>query len=154
MMASIRQHPGSRLPVGGLVPLAIVLAIVPALAGAGQVRAHDGTWSAPVHAASRMNPLAARTGAAAGGRKVFHERCSACHGEDGRGTSRAPDLSGRAVEAQSDGALFWKISGGNTRQGMPGFSFLPEAQRWQLILHLRAIATAATSARGSETPLY
>jgi hypothetical protein len=32
------------------------------------------------------------------------------------------------VRSQSDDALFWKISGGDTREGMPTFSFLPEAQ--------------------------
>jgi hypothetical protein len=41
------------------------------------------------------------------------------------------------VQAQSDGALFWKISSGNTHSGMPAFSFLPEPQRWQLVLRLR-----------------
>jgi ribosomal protein S6E (S10) len=45
------------------------------------------------------------------------------------------------VQQQSDGALFWKISGGNSRQGMPAFSFLPEPQRWQLVLHIRASAS-------------
>jgi hypothetical protein len=44
------------------------------------------------------------------------------------------------VQVQTDGALFWKISTGNTRKGMPAFSFLPEAQRWQLVLRLRTLA--------------
>jgi len=35
--------------------------------------------------------------------------------------------------------LFWKISTGNTRGGMPSFSFLPDTQRWQLVMHLRAL---------------
>ncbi|HYU78073.1 MAG TPA: hypothetical protein VEK56_03750 [Vicinamibacterales bacterium] len=37
------------------------------------------------------------------------------------------------MQAQGDGALFWKISSGNTRAGMPSFGFLPEAQRWQVV---------------------
>ena len=41
---------------------------------------------------------------------------------------------------RTDGTLFWKVSSGNTHGGMPSFSFLPEAQRWQLVLHLRALA--------------
>jgi hypothetical protein len=44
------------------------------------------------------------------------------------------------VQSQRDGALFWKISTGNTREGMPAFSFLPEPQRWQLVLHVRGLA--------------
>lgn len=38
-----------------------------------------------------------------------------------------------------DGALFWKISSGNAHEGMPAFSFLPELQRWQLVLQLRGV---------------
>jgi mono/diheme cytochrome c family protein len=69
---------------------------------------------------------------------VFHQRCSVCHGEDATGGRGGPNLMTGRVQDQSDGALFWKISSGNTRTGMPGFSFLPEAQRWQLVSHLRA----------------
>ena len=43
------------------------------------------------------------------------------------------------VQAQTDGALFWKIASGNTRRGMPTFSYLPEPQRWQLVLALRGL---------------
>lgn len=95
-------------------------------------------WTAPASAASRENPLANRPEAAAGGKKLFHQRCSVCHAEDGTGTNRGPNLTTRRVLQQSDGELFWKISSGNTRTGMPGFSFLPEVQRWQVVLYLRA----------------
>jgi ribosomal protein S6E (S10) len=57
------------------------------------------------------------------------------------------------VQAQTDGALFWKISGGNSHQGMPAFSFLPDPQRWQLVLHLRAIATPAARSSRRAIPL-
>src|SRR5947207_2789483 len=100
--------------------------------------ARDVAWVAPAEAAARANPLAGRTDVAAGGRKIFGQRCAECHGADARGTDRAPDLTASDVQEQSDGALFWKISSGNTRTGMPSFSFLPEAQRWQLVLSLRA----------------
>ena len=40
---------------------------------------------------------------------------------------------------KADGALFWKISTGNSRSGMRAFSFLPAAQRWQLVLFLRTL---------------
>ena len=106
-----------------------------------QTRERDAGWLAPDDAASKSNPLANRPGAEAGGRKIFHERCATCHGEDARGTTKGPDLAQPAVQAQTDGALFWKISGGNSRQGMPTFSFLPEAQRWQLVLHLRKVVS-------------
>jgi len=106
---------------------------------AEQVHERDRDWIAPPSNAARSSPLATRPDAAAGGAKLFRQRCIACHGRDGSGTPRAPDLTLPAVQAQTDGALFWKITSGNARQGMPTFSFLPEPQRWQLVLHLRAL---------------
>ena len=102
-----------------------------------RTRQRDPRWIAPASADAKANPLASDQNAAAGGRKLFHQRCSTCHGEDARGTSRGPDLTTADVQAQSDGALFWKITSGDTRTGMPTFSFLPELQRWQLVLHVR-----------------
>ena len=118
--------------------VAVLLVLMGVLASGVQSRKSDPAWVAPDHATSKINPLANRTDAVAGGRKLFHQRCATCHGDDGRGSTKAPDLMQPAVQEQSDGALFWKISGGNTRQGMPSFSFLPELQRWQLVLHIRA----------------
>lgn len=105
--------------------------------GRAQVPEHDPTWIAPPDASQRTNPLANRTDAAAGGAKLFEQRCASCHGHAAHGTEKGPDLAATEVQAQSDGALFWKITQGHTRGGMPTFSFLPELQRWQLVLHLR-----------------
>jgi mono/diheme cytochrome c family protein len=130
----------------------LVAAIVGAAAVVGasltvllaQVRERDAAWSAPAEAAARVNPLLNRPDAAAGGAKLFQQRCATCHGEEGRGTSRAPDLSGPDVRDQTDGQLYWKISTGNTHAGMPAFSFLPELQRWQLVLQVRAIGARSS----------
>lgn len=118
-------------------------AMVSAAAQPRPVRAPDADWVAPAAQSGKTNPLADRPETAAGGRKLFHQRCSDCHGDDGRGTPRGPNLTTAAVRRQSDGALFWKITSGNTRTGMPTFSFLPELQRWQLLLHLRSLARGA-----------
>jgi mono/diheme cytochrome c family protein len=107
---------------------------------AAQTRQEDRSWTAPDRAASRPNPLANRPELAAGGRKIFEQRCAQCHGDDAHGTSRAPNLLTRRAQAQSDGALFWKITSGDTRAGMPTFSYLPPPERWQLVLHLRSLA--------------
>jgi len=115
------------------------LVVVSANVLVGQVRPHDPEWTAPAKHAARANPLAATEQIVGGGRKVFLERCAQCHGDDGRGTERAPDLAGPDVLAQTDGALFWKISTGNSRSGMPALSFLPREQRWQLVLFLRTL---------------
>jgi cytochrome c5 len=125
--------------------LMLMVCIVTPEAQSDHVRERDPDWMAAAKDASRSNPLASRPDAAAGGQKVFGQRCGTCHGNDGHGTSRAPDLSAADVQAQTDGALFWKISSGNTHGGMPSFSFLPEARRWQLVLHLRGLAAGTRS---------
>ena len=125
----------------GLTGLFVFIA---AVAYGAQARDRDATWIAPADKTSRMNPFAGRADVEAGGRKVFQQRCATCHGGDGRGTSKAPNLTKRDVQAQTDGALFWKISQGNAHTGMPAFSFLPEPQRWQLVMHVRSL-TAVTA---------
>jgi mono/diheme cytochrome c family protein len=129
----------------------LVSAIVGAMAvGASvtaQVRERDSVWSAPAEAAAMVNPLLNRPDAAAGGAKLFQHRCATCHGDEGRGTPKAPDLCGPDVLAQTDGQLYWKISTGNTHAGMPAFSFLPTPQRWQLVLEVRAMGSRSSAAR-------
>ena len=122
-----------------LVGLVFIAAAGGARDQAAQVRDRDPSWVAPEDTAAKANPLTGRPQTASGGRKIYRQRCATCHDADARGTDRGPDLLAPDVQAQSDGALFWKISSGNTRAGMPSFSFLPDTQRWQVVLHLRAL---------------
>jgi mono/diheme cytochrome c family protein len=101
-------------------------------------------WKAPADAAAKKNPIAGKPELAAGGKKVFTKTCAVCH-DSGSSTQKAPHLSSEAVQKESDGALFCKISNGNTRSGMPSFSSLPDAQRWQLILYIRSLAHPSNS---------
>jgi mono/diheme cytochrome c family protein len=103
----------------------------------------DPTWTPPAEAASKPSPLAGKPDAAAGGRKLFQRHCAECHGDDAAGGKKknAPGLASDVVQRQTDGALFWKITNGKADGDMPSFSRLPELQRWQLVLYLRALAT-------------
>ena len=112
--------------VRGACSITVLFVLMGVLAYGVQVRDRDATWVAPANAAAKVNPLVDRSDTVTGGRKVYQQRCATCHGDDGRGSSKAPDLTQPAVQEQSDGTLFWKVSSGNTRQGMPTFSFLPE----------------------------
>jgi len=99
----------------------------------------DPNWKAPQNAAARKNPLAGRTDVIAGGKKLFERHCIECHGHSGQGLGHAADLQLPVVQQQTDGTLFWKITTGNARHGMPTFSGLPELQRWQLVLYLHTL---------------
>lgn len=105
----------------------------------------DPNWRAPSEAAARPNPLAKHPEAAAGGEKLFKRNCVECHGDNGVGLEKkhAADLQLPAVQQQSDGTLFWKITNGNPDRGMPSFSRLPELQRWQLVLYLRKLKSGS-----------
>ena len=101
----------------------------------------DPNWQVPPEAAQKSNPLAKRPQLAGGGRKLFLRSCAECHGEDGRGLEKKHSANFHlpAVQAQSDGSLFWKISNGNQGRGMPSFTQIPEQQRWQIVLYLRTL---------------
>jgi mono/diheme cytochrome c family protein len=105
----------------------------------------DRKWQAPAEAVAKPNPLAQKVEATAGGKKLFQRNCVECHGTAGTGLEKkhAADLQLLAVQQQTDGALFWKITNGNTDRGMPSFSRLPELQRWQLVLYLRTLKPIA-----------
>ena len=108
---------------------------------AAQTAGVDPSWVVPPKAAQQQNPLKDNPDAAQGGKKIFARSCVTCHGDE-RNTRKnnAPDLSSEPVQAEPDGALFWRISNGNSRKKMPSFSSLPEPQRWQLVLYIRSLA--------------
>ena len=110
----------------------------------------DGSWQAPREAAARANPLPATPEIVGGGRKLFIRHCAECHRGDGQGSKRAADLLLPIVQEQSDGTLFWKITNGNPRRRMPFWGRLPEPQRWQLVLYLRALRPNAAGAGTSK----
>lgn len=111
-----------------------------AIAFAQQAKPIDSDWPVPEKAAKQQNPLRDKPELATGGRKVFERSCAMCHGDEKRPrTHNAPDLASEAVQQESDGSLFWRISNGNSRTGMPTFSSLPEGQRWQLVMYIRSL---------------
>jgi mono/diheme cytochrome c family protein len=116
--------------------LLLALAAFPVAAQQGT----DPSWTAPEKDAARKNPFAGKPELAAGGQKVFSRTCATCHGDaTHRATTNAPDLGSEAVQAQSDGAIFWKITNGNTKKAMPSWGSIPEPQRWQLVLYVRSL---------------
>jgi mono/diheme cytochrome c family protein len=103
-------------------------------------------WTAPATEARKKNPVAVSESSLAAGQKVYLKRCLACHGKTGNGDG--PDaadlgihpakLSDPAIVAETDGALFWKITVG--KKPMPNYgSRLSPTDRWNVINYLRTL---------------
>ena len=111
----------------------------------GVVWAGAAEWKAPASAKATKNPLDQATGLKLGG-PLFQENCAICHGKAGKGDGEAAaamnprpkPLGDKAVQAQTDGELFWKISEG--REAMPGWKSISEKERWALVHHIRSLA--------------
>ena len=74
----------------------------------------------------------------ADGRQVFESRCAGCHGIDGRGGERAPDIALSAkTQRRGDPALAQIITEGSPAAGMPAFSTLDASTTQALVKYLR-----------------
>ncbi len=93
---------------------------------------------APARAAAWKNPYTGSTDALLAGQKLYRQHCAECHGADGRGQGKAPDLRVAVIQGAPPGVLFWFLKNGNVREGMPSWSRLPDQQRWQLVTYLES----------------
>ena len=99
----------------------------------------------PEDARRRENPLEQNPDAAAAGRKLYERHCANCHGVAGENGRKGPGLRVSDVQAASAGELFWVITNGNVRAGMPVWSRLPEPQRWQITTYLKSLGTVSSA---------
>jgi len=101
---------------------------------------------APEKARLRPNPFEKDPDAVIAGQFLFENHCAECHGEAGVGGKKAPSLRAPEVQNASPGTLFWLLTSGVTRKGMPVWSKLPEAQRWQIVRYLKSLGPKSDSA--------
>jgi mono/diheme cytochrome c family protein len=103
-------------------------------------------WAAPAAEARKKNPVAVNDSSLATGQKVYLKRCVQCHGKTGNGDG--PDaadlgihpakLSNPAIQQQTDGELFWKITVG--KKPMPNYGTrLSATDRWNVVNYLRTL---------------
>ena len=100
----------------------------------------------PEAARSRVNPLANDPDAVAAGKKLFGRHCAECHGANAEGGRKAPNLRVPEVRNATAGALFWVMTNGAVRSGMPVWSKLPEPQRWQIVTYVKSLGLAESPA--------
>ena len=102
---------------------------------------------APKTADALVNPSKENASATVEGKKIYITYCAPCHGDKGKGDgvasaglSKPPaDHTSSAVQKQTDGAIFWKISEGNNP--MPGYKkAISETQIWQLVNYIRTLS--------------
>jgi mono/diheme cytochrome c family protein len=96
----------------------------------------------PAKAAGRRNPLEADPEAMAAGAKLFELHCAECHGAHADGGKKGPSLRAEEVQQATPGTLFWLLTNGVVRKGMPVWSRLPEPQRWQLVSYVKSLGTS------------
>jgi len=98
---------------------------------------------APEKARAKANPLENDAEAPVAGRILFAQRCAECHGDTAEGGKKGPSLRAAEVQNAQPGAIFWILTNGVVRKGMPVWSKLPEPQRWQLVAYIKSLGVAA-----------
>jgi glucose/arabinose dehydrogenase len=116
-------------------------------AGAQQTGFHD----APAAAAAIANPYRGAAEAQTG-RELYGANCAACHGSNAQGGGNIPPLAHTAVQGATDGELFWFITTGSVKDGMPSWAALPEQQRWQIVTYLKTLVVAPATAAAAAAP--
>lgn len=88
----------------------------------------------------RPNPLADDPRAPAAGAQLYARHCADCHGKDAEGGPKGPALRSDVIRSATPGTLFWILTNGSVRRGMPVWSKLPEPQRWQIVTFLKSLS--------------
>ncbi|MCI4443279.1 MAG: cytochrome c [Lentimicrobium sp.] len=103
---------------------------------------HLAPWNVPKTAMNMKNPFPADASSLERGKNSYQIDCVRCHGKRGNGDGlkaekvqkKVTDLGSDAIQKQSDGELFWKISEG--RRPMP-LKDLTNDQRWDIVNYIR-----------------
>jgi len=90
------------------------------------------------------------------GQRAFSARCASCHGLDGRGGERGPNIATSAkTQRLSDAELTRVISNGRPNAGMPAFRLAGQTEIRALVAYVRTLqgnsksaSLAGNSARG------
>jgi mono/diheme cytochrome c family protein len=123
----------------------VLLVVLGALMGTSFVDA-QGKWTAPASAKGMNNPVQKSDKVLAQAKKIFEQNCVACHGPKGLGDGPAgaalpvkpANWTSPAVQKETDGELFWKISEG--RGPMPPWkTTLSENDRWVMVHFIRTL---------------
>ncbi|RMG79762.1 MAG: cytochrome c [Bacteroidetes bacterium] len=112
------------------------------------VMAQSSNWTAP-KSADLIKPTVdlKSPNVISEGKKLYTQLCAICHGDKGKGDGvagmalnpRPKNFTTSKFQAQSDGAIYWKMTEGNPPMA-PYKETLTEKQRWELVAYLRTLA--------------
>jgi len=86
------------------------------------------------------------TAALSRGQQIFDSTCASCHGLDGRGGERAPDIATRPeITRLSDQDLLKVMRSGIPEKGMPSFAALGSAKLSALLNYVRSLQGKGTA---------
>ncbi len=106
------------------------------------------------------SPVPYEAGAVAAGARLYRQWCVDCHGVQGRGDGplaggmpvRPANLTEPHVQWHTHGDLYWWLTQGIPRSGMPGFrDHLSDDERWQLLNFLTALSLGHEARTVTET---
>jgi mono/diheme cytochrome c family protein len=117
--------------------------------GSARPSVYDEIEKAPEKARAKRNPLEHNVDAVVAGKILFEQHCAECHGQSALGSKKAPSLRVVEIQNASPGAVFWILTNGVVRKGMPVWSKLPEPQRWQLVSYIQSLRVASSETSGS-----
>ena len=106
---------------------------------------------APEKARAKRNPVEKDPEAVFAGGNLFGQHCSECHGDAAEGTRKGPSLREAPVQTAPPGAIFWLLTNGVVRRGMPVWSKLPEPQRWQLVSYIKSLGSGRNRKEAPES---
>ena len=122
----------------------------PAKSGKNGTSVYGELAKAPDKARARRNPFEKDPDAIAAGRNLFEQHCAECHGAAAEGGKKGPSLRAQEVQEAKPGSIFWILTNGVVRRGMPVWSKLPEPRRWQLVAYIKSLGVSTSSAPPSE----
>jgi cytochrome c oxidase cbb3-type subunit III len=90
--------------------------------------------------AQQAEQKGAKTASVAAGRQTFSSTCASCHGLDGRGGERGPDIATRPEIARlTDEETLKVLRAGIPEKGMPAFAQLGSAKLFAVLSYLRTL---------------